>query len=222
MSKVPKIIGQGQRQFKSEKGVMVLGVGLTDAREEIFVRLVCDGIAIGIAFVRAGFTAKNGGTPAKIWALPHIQERARAILDARATTGVVTLPEVTDMLKRVFSGAFNGEEYSAAHNAAFSLARLYGHVTDRQTLEVVRRPSRDPDAPSEQALSSWVEALPGLPAPGPEALPEATFLRVSDAPAAPLGLDAKFSNDIKGPGPDRLEPTSEGSGLGSGLELGKT
>jgi hypothetical protein len=37
---------------------------------------------------------------------------------------------------------------------------LYGHVTDRSTVEVIRRPSRDPDAPSEQALSSWVNSLP--------------------------------------------------------------
>jgi hypothetical protein len=204
VSKVPKIIGQGQRQFRSEKGLMVLGVDLPDAREEIFVRMVCDGIAIGIAFVRAGFTSKNANTPAKIWALPRCQERARAILDARATTGVVTLPEVTDMLKRVFTGAYNGEEYSAAHNAAFSLARLYGHVTDRQTLEVVRRPSRDPDAPSEMALGDWVAGLPALNGPGPSVSGP-----LRGAPAEPLGLEPNSPNDISS-----LEAMNQGPGLG--------
>jgi hypothetical protein len=100
------------------------------------------------------------------------------------------------MLQRVFAGALHDAEYSAAHNAAFSLARIYGHVTDRATLEVIRRPSRDPDAPSEQALSSWVEALPGLPAPGLGPLGEPHFVRLSDAPAAPLG------SEPRGPGPE--------------------
>jgi hypothetical protein len=139
----------------------------------------------------------------------------------------VTLPEVTDMLKRVFAGAHSEGEYSAAHNAAFSLARLYGHVTDRATLEVIRRPSRDPDAPSEQALSSWVEALPALAGPGPEALgepvTEARFLRVADAPAAPLGqfeAQEQIHNDINwleaepsGPGPSSPELSNEINGL---------
>ena len=78
----------------------------------------------------------------------------------------MTLAEVTDMLQRVFAGAHSEGEYSAAHNAAFSLARIYGHVTDKATLEVIRRPSRDPDAPSEMALGAWVEALPAF-GPGP-------------------------------------------------------
>jgi hypothetical protein len=138
------------------------------------------------------------------------------------------LPEVTDMLQRVFTGAYHAEEYSAAHNAAFSLARLYGHVTDRATLEVIRRPSRDPDAPSEQALSSWVDALPGLGASGPEALTsgpsEARFLRLSDAPAAPLGPASPEArpenpneiNALRGveplePSPEPQGPSPEGS-----------
>jgi hypothetical protein len=203
MAKVPQLVGPGQRrQMKSERGLMVLGVDLPDAREELFVRMVVDGVAIGIAFIRAGFTSKHSMAPSKLWHEQRCQERAAAILEARRTTGVVTLPEVTDMLKRVFTGAYNGEEYSAAHNAAFSLARLYGHVTDRQILEVVRRPSRDPDAPSEQALSSWVEALPGLPASGLEAPNTASFLRLGDAPAAPLGPEAHMPVDVHTSGPE--------------------
>jgi hypothetical protein len=176
--------------------------------------MVCDGLSIAAAFVRAGFTSKSSNAALTLFHKPHIQERAKAILDARRTQGAVTLPEVTSMLQRVFAGALHDAEYSAAHNAAFSLARLYGHVTDRATLEVIRRPSRDPDAPSEQALSSWVEALPGLPGPGlgPLAGPsEASFVRLSDAPAAPLGLDRDLPsviNGLHGPG-----PRPEGPGL---------
>ena len=148
-------------KFRSETGPILFGVGLQDAREEQFVRMVCDGLALGVAFSRAGFTSKNNNAAYNLWQLPRVQERAAAILEARRTTGVVSLNEVTDMLKRVFAGAHSEGEYSAAHNAAFSLARLYGHVTDRTSLEVIRRPSRDPDAPSEQALTSWVDSLPG-------------------------------------------------------------
>src|SRR4029077_15200120 len=116
---------------------------------------------------RAGFKGTEVAAH-KLFHLPRIQARAQAILEARRTTGVVTLPEVTDMLKRVFAGAHAKEEYSAAHNAAFSLARLYGHVTDKATLEVIRRPSRDPDAPSEQVLSDWVASLPVVGASSPQ------------------------------------------------------
>lgn len=160
------VISKGQRR-KTERGPVLFGVDLQDAREEQFCRMVCDGLSLGVAFSRAGFTSKHRAAASNLFNLPRVQERARAILEARRTTGVVSLGEVTDMLKRVFAGAHSAEEYSAAHNAAFSLARLYGHVTDRATLEVIRRPSRDPDAPSEQALASWVETLPALPAPSP-------------------------------------------------------
>jgi hypothetical protein len=111
------------------------------------------------------------------------------------------------MLQRVFSGAVNSEEYSAAHNAAFSLARLYGHVTDKATLEVIRRPSRDPDAPAEQALGAWVQGLGGEPLEG-------SFARVSDAPATPLGHEPLPNpngfNALAGPeplGPAGPEPS---------------
>jgi len=156
-----------RQSIKSLRGVMLLGVELRDAREEVFIRMVVDGLALGVAYTKAGFQSDDLGAPSKLFALPRIQERANAILEARRTTGVVSLGEVTDMLQRVFAGAHAAEEYSAAHNAALSLARIYGHVTDKATLEIIRRPSRDPDAPSEQALSSWVESLPALPG-GPD------------------------------------------------------
>src|SRR3954468_16074373 len=116
-------------RFGTKRGPMLLGVDLRDAREEIFVRMVCDGLSLGVAFTRAGFTSKHKEAAANLFHLPRVQERAQAILEARRSTGVVTLAEVTVMLKRVFAGAHSAEEFSAAHNAAFSLARLYGHVT---------------------------------------------------------------------------------------------
>ena len=182
--------------MRQPRKVTLLGADLANVKEEAFVMMVMDGLAIGAAFVKAGFTSKATNAPYILFHKPHIQARANAILEARRTQGVVTLPEVTSMLQRVFAGALHDAEYSAAHNAAFSLARIYGHVTDRATLEVIRRPSRDPDAPSEMALGAWVEALPGLAGPGLGPLDQASFLRVSDAPAAPLGLPTE------GPGPE--------------------
>jgi len=64
------------------------------------------------------------------------------------------------MLKRVYVGALHSNEFTPAHNAAFSLARLYGLVVDRTQLDVIRRPSPEPDAPAETALSAWIGALP--------------------------------------------------------------
>ena len=195
----------------SRRGVTLLGVDLQDAREEMFVRMVCDGLSIGVAFFRAGFTSKHKNAAYNLFHLPRVQARAAAILEARRSTGVVTLGEVTDMLQRVFAGAHSEGEYSAAHNAAFSLARLYGHVTDKATLEVIRRPSRDPDAPSEQALASWVESLPALPGPGPAASPQASPPSPGaffNALANPLEPQAEAQpqnpneiNDLAGPGP---------------------
>jgi hypothetical protein len=215
---------------KIGREAVLLGVELRDAREELFVVLVCDGLPMGLAFKRAGFESRANNAPSNLFNLPRVQERARAILEARRATGAVSLPQVTDMLKRVFAGAHSEGEYSAAHNAAFSLARLYGHVTDKATLEVIRRPSRDPDAPSEQALSAWVEALPALPGPGPQALGEpsgqATFLRLADAPASLLGPEPSSPepsnlnqiNNLASPEPPIHQSQSAGPGP-SGPEL---
>ena len=206
--------------------VVVLDECMKDAREEMFVVMICDGLSMRLAFARAGFESKDVSAPAKLFNLPRIQERVNKVLEARRTTGVLSLAEVTDMLKRVYAGAQSAEEYSAAHNAAFSLARLYGHVTDRATVEIIRRPSRDPDAPSEQALSSWVESLPSLtidadpllragsssadqgqisaPHGAPAALlgPRVSGPAMQPADAAPLYTPsvnrAELSNDIKG------------------------
>jgi len=179
-AKVPALVSTQMRR-NTEQSPMVLGVDLRDAKEEIYVRMVTDGISMGVAFVRAGFKSKDTNAPYRLWQLDRIQERAAAILEARRTTGVVTLPQVTSMLQRVYSNAFHADEFNAAHNAALSLARLYGHVNDRQTLEVIRRPSRDPDAPSEQELSSWVESLPSL-----ELRADGVLSPPPSAPAAPL------------------------------------
>lgn len=206
---IPKGIAKG----RSVSGPLILGVELRDHREEIFVVMVCDGLPMGLAFRRAGFTSKDHNAPSNLWALPRVQVRAQSILEARRATGVVSLGEVTSMLKRVFAGANAAEEYSAAHNAAFSLARLYGHVTDRATLEVIRRPSRDPDAPSEQALGDWVAGLPALNGSGPEGSQGSQGLLgpFPHAPAAPLGPEpSQNPNEINGlAGPEPLEPSPE-------------
>jgi hypothetical protein len=227
-----------RRHLRQPKTIVLLGVDLADAREEMFCRMVCDGLSIGTAYVKAGFTGKGNAGPLRLFNARHIQERARAILEARTTQGVITLPEVTDMLKRVFAGALHDAEYSAAHNAAFSLARLYGHVTDRASIEIIRRPSRDPDAPSEMALGAWVEALPGLTGPGPdgplspvqeasflsprgpsEAFREASFVRLSDAPATLLGPDTpspeaqNHNQNNTLPSPEPISNQSPAAGL---------
>jgi hypothetical protein len=183
------------QQQKREKSIALLGQDLKDVREETFCRMVCDGLGLGLAFKNAGFTSCDNNAPTNLWNLDRVQQRANAILEARATQGAVTLPEVTDMLHRVFVGAWHKEEFSAAHNAAFSLARLYGHVTDKSTVEVIRRPSRDPDAPSEQALSSWVNSLPIIEHEPVEAVADrdgqnAGLAALPGAPADLLGTPA--------------------------------
>ena len=219
---VPK---RGSSKIGYEEPVL-FGVELRDAREELFVILVCDGLPMGLAFKRAGFESKANNAPSLLFNLPRVQERAQAILAARRETGAVSLPQVTDMLKRVFAGAHSEGEYSAAHNAAFSLARLYGHVTDRATLEVIRRPSRDPDAPSEQALGDWVAGLPVVSGPGPAAIgsgPQVSQALLSpqpSAPAEPLGLEPENPSEIKALEAMGPEPLLEPSGPGP-LDWGK-
>src|SRR6187397_1271466 len=116
---MPSIVAK-RGKFRSERSVVLLGVDLRDAREEMFCRMVCDGLSLGVAFSKAGFTSKAHDAPSNLFHLPRVQARAAAILEARRTQGVVTLGEVTSMLQRVFAGAHAAEEYSAAHNAAFS------------------------------------------------------------------------------------------------------
>jgi len=169
-------------------GPVFLGRDLRDAKEESFVRMVCDGVQLRVAFDRAGFLKGSTDAATLLWDKPHIQERAALILEARATQGLVTLPQVTDMLQRVFYGAIQAEDYGPAHNAAFSLARLYGHVTDKASIEVSRKPSRDPDAPSEQALAVWAAGLPALPGL------EASGLEASGLGALGPALDERGSN----------------------------
>jgi len=226
-----------QIQAKTERGAALLGVGLNDVREETFCLMVADGIAMSVAFQRSGFTSENTAAPSNLFHLDRIQKRVNDILEARRTTGVVTLNEVTDMLHRVFVGAWHKEEYSAAHNAAFSLARLYGHVTDKSSVEVIRRPSRDPDAPSEQALSSWVNSLPIIEhdAATPEADSEngqnAGLAPLSRAPAELLGNAADNlatpatssppAAVSSPPAADNLAPpASDLASISSGLALG--
>ena len=104
------LISAGLRPGKSERGVAFLKETLRDDQEEMFVVMICDGLPFGLAFRRAGFTSKTKDAAYNLFQLPRIQERARAILEARRTTGVVTLVEVTDMLQRVFAGAHAAED----------------------------------------------------------------------------------------------------------------
>lgn len=138
-----------------------------EPRPDIFIMLVCDGMTRQEAYRRAGFKGKSLSEPDRLWNKPHVQKAVAAIMEARSKTGPITLPRVTDMLQRVFAGALQASDFGPAHNAAFSLARLYGLVIDRATITDLRRPSRDPDAPAEQALGDWVASLPALPSPQP-------------------------------------------------------
>jgi hypothetical protein len=136
------------------------------------------------------------------------------------------------MLQRVFAGAHAAEEYSAAHNAAFSLARLYGHVTDKATLEVIRRPSRDPDAPSEQVLSDWVASLPVVgSSPAADGALEGPSRGVPAAPLGPEPLPVDSAADrsaqvAQGPEPQGPGPQSDlfndvnGLDVTRGMEIG--
>ena len=192
----------GKRVRKSPPSIVPIGAGLNDEREECFCLLIADGVAVALAYRTAGFTAKGKGALV-LYGSQHIQDRVKAILRARAASPAVSLPEVTDMLKRVYAGALHSQEWTPAHNAAFSLARLYGLVVDRAQVDVIRRPSREPDAPAEQALSSWIEALPGPVSTGLEGLSTGLEGPLRGAPAAP---------DIQGPGL-LIEATSLGNDL---------
>jgi hypothetical protein len=184
-----------------------MGGWLKDDKEELFAVFICDGLTLALAYQRAGL---QGGSAYSLIKSPRVQTRIAAILEARAKSPAVSLPEVTDMLKRVYAGALHDTEYNAAHNAAFSLARLYGLVVDRAQLDVIRRPSREPDAPAEMALGSWIEALPALPSsPGPSVVSH------SHTTEGPLIEGSTFGCDLDGPrlGDGRME-TENGAPVG--------
>lgn len=169
---------------------------LVKDKEEAFCILVADGLPLAIAFKRAGFDAKDKACSAlQLYKAQRIQERISAIIKHRAATPPVSLPEITDMMKRVYAGSIHDCEYTPAYNAAFGLARLYGLVVDRAQLDVVRRPSREPDAPSEMALGQWIEGLPGA------------GKQLSEQP-----LPAHIPPPI-GPGPSTIEATTFGNDL---------
>jgi hypothetical protein len=213
--------------------VVPIGVGLEDEREECFCLLIADGVPLALAFKTAGFTAKAKPQGAlHLYKAQRIQDRVTAILRARASHPPVSLSEVTDMLKRVYAGALHSNEFTPAHNAAFSLARLYGLVVDRAQLDVIRRPSREPDAPAERALSAWIEALPpftpGPKGPGPVSretqgsglLIEATALG-SDLDGARLAAEARGETEIgapTGPVTGTPNPRAHSAPIGSPLD----
>ena len=166
-----------------------IGNDLADAREETFCRMVADGVTLGASWARAGFPAepdalRAASAGAHLFRQDRIRARVEAILAARAEASHATLPEVSDMLRRIYAEALHNGEYGAAHSAAFSLARLHGLIIDRAQIDVVRRPAREPDAPAEQALGAWVQALP----------PMITI-------EGPKAQDASNINSLAGPGP---------------------
>lgn len=145
-----------------------LVLALRDQRHELFALLVADGMPQIEAFIRAGLARSKTNSAAvmasNLVKTPSVQARISSITEARKETASVTLPQVTSMLQRVYAGAMADHEYPSAHNAAFSLARLHGLVVDRAQVDVVRVPTREPDAPAERALEGWLQALPS-PAP---------------------------------------------------------
>ena len=50
---------------------MLLGVELRDAKEEIFVRMVCDGLAIGVAFQTGWFHFEDQGCALQSFSICH-------------------------------------------------------------------------------------------------------------------------------------------------------
>ena len=67
------ILKKGTPQKVFERGIMLLGQSLTDAREEIFAILVCDGLPMGLAFKRAGFESKDHNAPSNLFNLPRVR-----------------------------------------------------------------------------------------------------------------------------------------------------
>jgi hypothetical protein len=193
-------ISLGRRLRKVPPVLLPMTGWLKDEKEEAFCVLLCDGLTLAVAYQRAGFAAADHAVSAfDLIQSPRIKARCQAIFEARKNTPGLGLGDVTDMLKRVYAGALQGEEYNAAHNAAFSLARLYGLIVDRAQLDVIRRPSREPDAPAELALGAWVQSLPGLPLQSSQPLEGP----LPGAPAGPLGgpilEGSRHGSDLDGP-----------------------
>lgn len=194
-------MGPQKPQRKDFYDIPTNGKALVKMREENFATMIADGMEAAEAWRRAGWPMSGQGAAASAFQAlkrPAVRARIEALLEARRKTGALSLEDVTHMLQRVYAGALHDGEYGAAHNAAFSLARLYGLVVDRAQVDVVRRPTRDPDAPSEQALGAWLEALPSKP------------LITLDNPPQPQGPGLDLSGDranplkslgFQGPGP---------------------
>ena len=184
----------GNRVRKKVPVVVPIGFGLRSEKEEAFCLLIADGVPLIMAFKTAGISTVKANASSSALALyrrPEIQARIAEIIKARATHPPITLPEVTDMLKRVYVGAIHSNEYTPAHNAAFSLARLHGLVVDLAQLDVIRRPSREPDAPAEIALSDWIAKLPS---------PTHTTVISEPLQREPLTIEGSaFGSDLDGP-----------------------
>ena len=175
--------------------VIAIGAALHDVKEEAFCLLIADGVPIAMAFRTAGFKTRSNSSALALYRRADVQARITEIIKARASTPPIGLPEVTDMLKRVYVGAIHSNEYTPAHNAAFSLARLHGLVVDRAQLDVIRRPSREPDAPSEVALSDWIQRLPSLPHTTPSVIPKRDEPLVIEGSIHGSDLDAAAPRD---------------------------
>jgi hypothetical protein len=220
-------ISLGRRLRKVPPVLLPMTGWLKDEKEERFCVLMCDGLTLAVAYKTAGFVAADKAVSAfDLIQTPRIKARCQAILHARAHTPGLGLGDVTDMLKRVYAGALHGEEYNAAHNAAFSLARLYGLIVDRAQLDVIRRPSREPDAPAELALGAWVQSLPGpLGAPPEGPLPGAPAPSLGPEPLTIEGschgsdLDGPSMHaDVHSPGPPA--PAPRGVEIENGAPVG--
>lgn len=182
---------------------------LPNVKHELFAGMVADGLAPTDAYGLAGFTGRARAISGPALAnKPAVRARIDALLAARREASSVTLPEITDMLRRVFAGAFASQDWGASHNAAFSLARLHGLIIDRAQIDIWRRPARSPDAPAESALVDWITALPG-----PEAKPLITHDNPQGPSPEPSGPDAREREREREPSNREPENPNEINGL---------
>lgn len=179
------IVGKGKVKAVKVNPALIDGA-LANERHEVFAGMVANGMGAGEAYALAGFRGPVAVNGPRLASHPKVRARIDALLAARREASAVTLPEVTDMLRRVFAGAFASQDWGASHNAAFSLARLHGLIIDRAQIDVWRRPARSPDAPAESALVDWITALPG-----PEAKPLISHANPQGPSPEPSGPDAR-------------------------------